>query len=55
MPPESVQEGAALLRAAGAEVHLHIEPAFEHGIRDIEIGYARSLLDAEPLHQETRT
>ncbi|WP_343573156.1 phospholipase [Pseudomonas sp.] len=54
VPPESVQESAALLRAAGAEVHLHIEPAFEHGIRDTEIGYARNLLDAEPLHQETR-
>lgn len=55
VPPQSVQESAALFRAAGAEVHLHIEPAVEHGIRDTEIGYARNLLDAEPLHQETPT
>ncbi|MBO3277017.1 alpha/beta hydrolase [Pseudomonas schmalbachii] len=55
VPPESVQESAALFRSAGAEVHLHIEPAVEHGIRDAEIGYARDLLDAEPLHQEHRS
>ncbi|WP_449433535.1 alpha/beta hydrolase [Pseudomonas putida] len=54
VPPQSVQESAALFRAAGAEVHLHLEPAVEHGIRDNEIGYARSLLDAEPLHQDIR-
>ncbi|MNP78200.1 hypothetical protein D3C76_1757600 [compost metagenome] len=55
VPPESVQDSAALLRTAGAEVHLHIEPAVEHGIRDIEIGYARNLLDTEPYHQDIRT
>lgn len=52
VPAQNVQESAALFRAAGAQVHLHIEPAVEHGIRDAEISYARSLLDAEPFPQE---
>lgn len=55
VPRDSVQDSAALLRAAGADVHLHIETAVEHGIRDIEVAYARTLLHTEPLHQDIRT
>ncbi|MFD1561682.1 alpha/beta hydrolase [Paraburkholderia silviterrae] len=44
VPAQSVRETAQHFADAGAHVTLKIDAGIEHGIRDAEIGYARTLL-----------
>ncbi|MDR3097476.1 MAG: dienelactone hydrolase family protein [Paraburkholderia sp.] len=48
VPADSVRESAQRFREAGAQVTLKIEAGVEHGIRDAEIGYARTLVFGRP-------
>lgn len=48
VPAHSVRESAARFEQAGATVTLKIEDATEHGIRDAEIEYSRSILAGTP-------
>ncbi|SAK76615.1 alpha/beta hydrolase [Caballeronia ptereochthonis] len=45
VPAGEVEKSAELFRKAGAAVKVRVDPGTEHGIRDAEIGYARSLVD----------
>lgn len=45
VPAKSVRESAAQFQTVGADVTLKVEAGTEHGIRDVEIGYARATVD----------